>query len=419
MRIKSLLGCVRLVAAIALLAANESSTILAYIAPYVSQQDFSGVVYIAGRHGDIYRGAFGNVASFDTSFAIGSVSKTFTAAAVELLAARGKLRYADRLDTLVPEYSHSKDITIDELLKHSAGVPDFYSIPAFAAVREQNLSLAQIVRWLNTYPLDFKPGTKGNYSNSGYLLLALAIERASGNSYAKFLHDNIFVPMDLKHTSAEAVDPHENAAAGYDPGPPPRGLVAPAEIAPGWFVGNGSIRSNAADLSRWLGIAAAFPHPAGWGKRTVGANTILEQDGRIPGFASDISIDEQTGLKVIVLSNIQCAAATTIARDLRKLAGGGTVATPALRSRYAPAPDALAAVVGTYGFRGLPLVVSRKGDDVFLSNANDGMQLVLDPVGPNAFFFRPLYVSVRFKTDAKGVVQSIDWDGQFTIPRTN
>lgn len=419
--------CMSLAAAIGLLASNETSAISAYIAPYVLQHDFSGVIYVASRHQDIYRGTFGTVDSFDTIFAIGSVSKTFTAAAVELLAARGKLRYVDTLDTLVPEYSHAKDVTIDELLNHTAGIPDFYSLAAFASVRKQNLSLVQVVRWLNAYPLDFKPGTKANYSNSGYLLLALAIERASGEPYAKFLSDNIFAPMKLMHTSADPPGAHDDTAKGYDPGPPPQGLMPAAAIAPGWFVGNGSIRSDAADLSRWLDIAAAgkfvnfttLPYPAGWGKRTIGNDTILEQDGRIPGFASDISIDEQTGLKIIVLSNIQSAAASTIAIDLRKLASGDTVAPPAFRATYAPRPAELAAVVGTYGFRGLPLVVSSSNGVLFLSNANDGMQLVLDPLAPNEFFFRPLYVTVRFKTDEKGVVQSIDWGGQITIPRTS
>jgi CubicO group peptidase (beta-lactamase class C family) len=415
----------RLVAAIALLGADPSSAIRAYLAPYVAQAEFSGVVYVAGKDGDVYRGTFGNVNSFDTTFAIGSVSKTFTAAAVELLAQRGKLRYSDSLDTLVPEYGHANGITIDELLNHTAGVPDFYSIPAFATVREQNLSLPQIARWLSSYPLDFTPGSKGRYSNSGYILLALAIERASGESYAKFMRDNVFTPFGLTHTSADPPAANEATAPGYDPGPPPQWLASPALIAPGWFVGNGSVRSNAADLSHWLDIAAAgklvnfasLAYPAGWGKRSVGSDTVLEQDGRIPGFASYVSIDEQTGLKVVVLSNIQCAAASTIGQDLRKLANGNAVAPPEIRASYAPSASALAAVVGDYGFPGLPLVVSSKAGQLYLSNANDGMQLVLDPVGPNAFFFRPLYVLLHFKTDANGVAQSIDWAGQFTIPR--
>lgn len=396
------------------------------MSPYVAQRDFSGVVYVAGRGGDIYRGVFGDVKSFDTAFAIGSVSKTFTAAAVELLAARGKLRYGDALRTLVPEYSHAKDVTIDELLDHTAGIPDFYSIPAFAAAREQNLSLEQIVDWLNAYPLDFKPGTKSNYSNSGYSLLALVVERASGESYAGFLRDNIFVPMGLTQTSADVTAVRENLTTGYDPGPLPLGLVPAATIAPGWFVGNGSIVSNATDLSRWLDIAAAgklvnfstLPYPGGWGKRPLGEDVLLEQDGRIPGFASYVAIDKQTRLKVVVLSNIQCAAASKIAQDLLKKATGQYVAPPAVRAAYAPSAAELAAVAGSYGLSGLRLNVFAKDGVLYLSNANDGMQLVLDPIGPNEFFFRPLYASLRFTSDANGRIQSIDWgDGQFKVPR--
>lgn len=405
--------------------AGETDAIAAYLAPYVAQKDFSGVVYVEAEDRDVYRAEFGNVDSFDTSFSIGSISKTFTAAAVELLAARGSLRYGESLERLIPEYRYAKDVTIAQLLDHTAGIPDFYAIPGFASVRVQNLPLPDIVRWLSRYPLDFRPGSKNRYSNSGYILLALAIERASGESYAVFLRDNIFKPFELSHTTTDG-DLHEaRIAPGYDPGPPPNELVPAATIAPAWFTGNASIRSTSSDLAHWLDIAAAgkvvnsrsLPYPFGWGKRTFGHDTLLEQDGRIPGFASYISIDEQNGMKVVVLSNIQCAAASVIGQDLRKLASGDSVSPPQKRPVYTPSAAALAAVVGSYGVPGLTLTVSSKGEELYISNASDGMPLVLDPTGPNEFFFRPLYVSLRFVTDPTGEVRSIDWAGDFVIPR--
>jgi D-alanyl-D-alanine carboxypeptidase len=414
-----------LVAAVTLLGSIAPRSIATYVSPYVAQHDFSGVVYLTGRTGDIYRGVFGEDTSFQSVFAVGSISKTFTAAAVEVLAARGRLRYSDTLAGFVPEYRYARDVTIEQLLTHSAGVPDFYSLSAFAFLREKDLSLVQIAQWLSAFPLDFRPGAKSSYSNSGYSLLALVIERASHEPYDRFLNDNIFKPLGLTHTSADASGSEAGTARGYDPGPPPEYQQPAARIGEGWLIGNGSVRSNASDLARWLGIASegrvvnfkSLAYPYGWSKSIVAGDRILGQDGRIPGFAAAISINERSGLKIIVLSNIQCAAASTIANAIRKAESGGPLVPPIPRQSYVARAEDLQKFVGTYGFPGLTLVVSAKDGALFLSNANDGMLLPLDPVGPSTFFFRPLYASVRFTTDAKGVVQSIDWGSQFTIPR--
>jgi CubicO group peptidase (beta-lactamase class C family) len=409
-----------------------ASAMPAYMAPYTQQHDFSGVVLVAGRNGTTYQGAFGEADattgrrnSIDNAFAIGSVTKTFTAAAIELLAARNRLKYTDTLDKYVPEYTYAKDVTIDELLNHSAGIPDYYALPAFAAVRARNLSLSAIAKWLSAFPLDFAPGTKGQYSNSGYSLLALVVERVSGEPYQRFLAHNIFGPLHLNHTSSGPYGKAEDVATGYDPGPAPRFIQPAAIIGAGWLIGNGSMRSTATDLSRWLDVAAAgtfvnfksLPYPDGWSKQR--GSSLLAQDGRIPGYAADISIDEQSGTKVVVLSNIQCAAASVIAADMRKAAGGSRLTAPAMRGSYVPGADELSADVGRYALPSLPLVVAKSDGGLSLSNVNDGMVLPLDPVAPKRFFFRPLYAYVSFKTNSAGVVQAINWNDQVTIPRVS
>ncbi|MBV8198916.1 MAG: serine hydrolase, partial [Candidatus Eremiobacteraeota bacterium] len=365
--------------------------------------------------------------SIGTIFAIGSVTKTFTAAAIELLAGRGLLRYSDALDKYVPEYRYAKDVTIEQLLGHTAGIPDFYALPAFAAMRSQDLTLSRVAKWLSDFPLDFTPGTKSRYSNSGYSLLALVIERVSGEAYGDFLHDNVFVPLGLRHTFSGASSEAGSIARGYDPGPAPVYLQTAATIAPGWLRGNGSVYSTAADLSRWLDVAAAgtftnfktLPYPYGWSQRTIDGAVVLGQNGRIPGFASDISIDERSGLKVIVLSNVQCAATSTIAGDIRRAAGGAQILAPPIRPSYTPSAAQLALYVGQYALPSLPLLVFSESGSLFLSNMNDGMKLPLDAIGPGRFFFRPLYAYVTFETDSHGIVNSITWNRQLRIPRVS
>lgn len=421
-------------AAAANIAGNLAAEVPAYLAPYVQQHDFSGAVFVSGPGGAVYQHAFGYADvgrgapnSINTQFAVGSVSKSFTAAAIELLATQGKLHYGDSLARYVPEYRHAQEVTIEQLLGHNAGIPDFYALPAWAAVRTRALSLSEIATWLGDFPLDFSPGTNSRYSNSGYSLLALVVERVSHESYAAFLKKNIFVPLHLKQTSSGVSAAIASTAIGYDPAPAPQDVGPAAVISPGWLTGNGSIRSTGADLQRWLDVARAgiatnfksLPYPYGWSKRTVEGSAVLGQEGRIPGFAADISIDEVSGLKIVVLSNIQCAAVSNIARDVRRAAHGVTLVAPQIRPVYRPSAAELAAEAGKYALPFLPLLVSKDGDGLGLSNTNDGMMLALDAISPGRFFFRPLYVYVSFKKDARGSVRSIDWDGQIEIPRAS
>ena len=409
------------------------SSVPPYLAAYVRMHDFSGVALVADRNRTLYAGAFGDADisanrpnTISTRFMIGSISKTFTAAAIELLVKRGRLHFTDRLASYVPEYRHAAEITIRQLLDHSAGVPDYYAVPAWAKDRSKNISLSQIARWLSAYPLDFAPGSKSLYSNSGYSLLALVIERASHKSYHDYLSERIFARLGLRNTGALTSPPPAGLAMGYDPAPTPKSLAAANPIATGWLVGNGSIYSSATDLSRWLQVAAIgkianfgnLPYPYGWGKEGMDANALLDQDGRIPGYASMISIDASSHVTVVVLSNIQCAAVDIIARDLRAAASGERLNPPPLRPSFQPVSKDLRSYVGSYVIGpSVNLSVTIDKEKVFLANT-DGAKYPLDPIGPGRFFFRPLYVYVGFTRGAGGSVTAMDWNqGQFQIPR--
>jgi CubicO group peptidase (beta-lactamase class C family) len=338
---------------------------------------------------------------------------------------QGRIRYADSLAKYVPEYNQAKKITIRELLEHSAGVPDYYGISAFARERRRNLSLGELARWLNAYALDFAPGSRNSYSNSGYSLLALVIERASGERYARYLSKNIFEPRGLHHTGDAASGAPSDLAKGYDPAPAPAYLKPADAIAIGWLEGNGSIYSTADDLSRWLTVAQrgeyvnfkSLPYPFGWGLDREGPHTLLEQDGRIPGYAASISIDEKSRDKVIVLSNVQSAAVVDIAAQVRAAVTGRPLQAARERPSFAPPLGALRRFTGSYEAGSVKLTVVLSGNALFIVN-QDGSRLPLDPISSDLFFFRPLFVYVGFKTNSHGSVTAMDWnEGQFTIPK--
>src|SRR5262245_30680050 len=114
-------------------------------------------------------------------YRIGSLTKNFTAAAVMRLVERGALSMTDTLDTLVPPFpTHGQHITVEHLLTHTSGIRNYTELPAFAEKSRLDLTHEQLARLGANEPLEFAPGERYHYSNSGYYLLGVIIERVSG-----------------------------------------------------------------------------------------------------------------------------------------------------------------------------------------------------------------------------------------------
>ena len=131
-------------------------------------------------------------------FRLGSVTKQFTAASIFLLQERGKLNINDPVKKYMPDAPAAWDkITIYNLLTHTSGIPNFTSFPDYSKWEPFATTPAEIVSRFRDKPLDFQPGEKWNYSNSGFVLLGYLIEKITGGTYEQFLHDNIFTPLGM------------------------------------------------------------------------------------------------------------------------------------------------------------------------------------------------------------------------------
>ena len=156
-----------------------------------------------------------------TKFRLGSITKQFTAASILLLEERGKLSVNDPVKKYMPDAPAAWDkITIFNLLTHTSGIPNFHELSRLCiASSRSRRPLRQLVARFRDKPLDFQPGEKWSYSNSGYVLLGYLIEKISGESYEKFVQENIFTPLGMKDS-------------GYDSNsaiiPAPRGGYAPS-----------------------------------------------------------------------------------------------------------------------------------------------------------------------------------------------
>lgn len=190
--------------------------------------DFSGVALVARRGQVLYEHAFGlanrewNVPNdLDTKFEIGSMTKQFTAMLTLQMVDEGKMSLDGHVSDYLPYYRKDtgKQVTISELLSHTSGIPNFTDIPGFleGPASRARYSVKEFVEKYCSGDLQFDPGTRFEYSNSGYFLLGSILEHVSGQSYERLLEERIFKPLGMKDSGYahwETVLPHR--ASGYE-----------------------------------------------------------------------------------------------------------------------------------------------------------------------------------------------------------
>jgi CubicO group peptidase (beta-lactamase class C family) len=400
------------------------------IQAYVHNGDFSGSVLVARDGHILFQKSYGMANhewgipnSEKTRFHVASVTKTFTAAAILQLERAGKLKLDDPLNKYVPDFLNGERITIEQMLTHTSGLPDFYSLPEYPLRKYQRVTLSDLVAWVKTKPLDFFPGSKSSYSNTGYAFLAYIIEQVSGKPYEQFLAEEILKPAGMKDTSAFRDDAIiTNRATGYQPAFDDHGLRNAPAYDKTILTGSGSLYSTTADLYEWCRSVQASKffnvHDAsrayGWGAReTKTKHKYIEQSGRDPGFSSHIALFPDGRLIVIVLGNLEDAAVNTVADDLAAIALGEDPAAPLPRTKATVPVVHPEEFAGTYEVNPKFLLDVRTEDSKLYLRGTGGDYLPLEPTGKDAFFYRQLYVKVGFRRDKNGKIEALLWNGDY------
>jgi CubicO group peptidase (beta-lactamase class C family) len=193
---------------------------------YAEYGQFSGSVLVAEHGKVIYKSGF-NLANRewrthnepDTKHRLGSITKQFTAMLILQLAEQGKLKLDVPVSTYLPDYPKEQGgkITLHHLLTHSSGIPNYTSFPDFPKIMGRSHTPAELLKLSADLPLEFEPGSRFSYSNSGYILLGYIIEKVSGKTYEQCLQDQIFTPLKMTETG---LDHHETVmpkrASGYN-----------------------------------------------------------------------------------------------------------------------------------------------------------------------------------------------------------
>ncbi|RYE43635.1 MAG: class A beta-lactamase-related serine hydrolase, partial [Sphingobacteriales bacterium] len=291
------------------------------------------VLLIAQEGKPVYRKAFG-LASLEFNlpnkpeyvFRIASMSKQFLSVCFLKLAQEGKLNLQDNIKKYLPDYnSHGRDITIENLLNHTNGINDFTSKKDFFKLAILNHSPQEIMTSFMNDSLSFEPGTDWGYSNSGYVVAGLIVEKVSGMSLSEYRRKYIFNPLKMTHTSVGTYDSLVvNAVYGYNGA---NGRFKPSEYM-SWSVpyAAGDILSSVDDLLKWdnalytqevlkkewlekawkpfvLPNGQSTNNGLGWTSNNFNGLLFIESAGGINGFSSDAIRIPSKQLYIVILSN--------------------------------------------------------------------------------------------------------------------
>lgn len=236
----------------------------------------------------------------DMRYAIGSVSKQFTAAAILLLQQEGKLSLDDKVQRWVPGLTRGREVTIRHLLSHTSGYQDFWPQDYVPPEMQKPISAQAILdRWARR-PLDFDPGARWQYSNTNFVIAALVVEKASGMPFYRFVQTRLLDPAGL--TSARDFDSDSRAVGPtgymrYALGP----LHPALATGPGWMYGAGELAMTARDLAKWdlAMIGKKVLRPSSW--KTL-ETVVLRNDGVSTGYGLGVYAGLMNGHRVVTHS---------------------------------------------------------------------------------------------------------------------
>ena len=283
----------------------------------------------------------GDDVSTSTMFAAGSVTKQFTCACILLLAEEGKLSIQDKVAKYFPELTCAKDITIYDLMSHVSGYPDYYPLDFVDQRMEKAIALDKLIKEYAGGKLDFEPGSRWSYSNTGYIILGRVIEKASGETFGKFLEQKILKPLGMENSALEPKQEGKNVAKGHTAfalGDPEIALPE----ADGWLYAAGGLYTTPSDLLKWdlalmegkvlkpdsfktmiaprkLTDGRTKNYGCGLGVAEKDGETIVQHSGAVSGYLAFNAFIPRTKSAVVLLTNSEYLDPGTLHGELLAL----------------------------------------------------------------------------------------------------
>jgi CubicO group peptidase (beta-lactamase class C family) len=398
-----------------------------YVAAEIERQKVPGIAIAVLRNGEIVKTKGYGLANVEhgvpaterTIFQSGSVGKQFTATLVMLLVEEGKLALDDKLIEHIDGAPDTwRDITVRHLLTHTSGLSN--------AVYEKidlrrDYTEDELTREIAALPLDFAPGDRWSYSNSGYVMLGVLIGKVTGTFYGDLLRQKVFEPLGM--TTARVISEADivpNRAAGYrlaDGVLKNQNWVSPLLNT----TADGALYLTALDMAAWevalarnellrpeslrlmwtpvtLNDGSTAEYGFGWSVSEMRGQRVIQHSGGWQGFGAHIARYVDHALTVVVLSNLAQANPGRIALGIAGLYEPELA--PVQRTAIDVAPDVLERYVGEYEFMpGETLVITREGD-ALAAQPGRGQKLPLRPFAEAEFFVIGAEVEIAFLEDA-------------------
>lgn len=368
-------------------------------------------------------------------FRIGSITKQFTAVAVLMLVEDGKLSLDQTIRHVLPDYpeTHGDKITVEQLLTHVSGIPSYTGQADFWEIANDDASVEERVAFFSSDELEFEPGSEWKYNNSAYLLLGAMIEKVSGTSYAEFLQERMFAPLEM--TSTSYGDPErivKGRVEGYQPDG--EGFRIADYISMDWPYSAGSLLSSVGDLDRWdralygdqilpqarlktawtsaaLDDGSKTGYGYGWSVGEVAGHEIIEHGGGIHGFRTHgLRIpDEQ--IFVAVFTNGARTSPTAMARRAALELLGESL-PGADDPVYEVAPEILESYVGVYRIDDETTRVVKLDDEGHLTTQRrntegDGPVSTPRPLSDTRFLYEDSLTQLDFVVEDGEVVAQV------------
>jgi CubicO group peptidase (beta-lactamase class C family) len=323
---------------VALATSPVTDTLAASIDQYMQTQSvWSGTILVVQKGHVIISKGYGladreNDVPNDahTKFAIGSMTKAFTAMAIMMLQERGQLNVQDSICKYLSDCPNAwKPITLHQLLTHTSGIQNYTdsNLQILTSVTTcQEFTLEQALAILKLLPQDFPPGTKYSYSNSGYYLLGAVIEKVSGEAYDTFIQNNILLPLGMFETGYDRFNPIvKKRASGYSIDQNFNIINTPSMDVSQRYAAGG-LYSTVGDLYKWdqalytdqlvsketlatiftpmVPIPAGGSYGYGWIISQYAGHRLIWHGGKLSGFVSQITRFPDDQITIILLSNM-------------------------------------------------------------------------------------------------------------------
>jgi CubicO group peptidase (beta-lactamase class C family) len=401
----------------------------------VYPRDRPGAAVIVVKNGQVvYRKAFG-LANLELKtpmrpemvFRLCSVTKQFTAAAIIMLVEAGKLNLSDDITKFFPDYpTDGKKITVENLLTHTSGIPDYINKIWPARIGEP-FTPNELIELFKHEHLEFEPGTKEGYSNANYILLGAIIEQLSGQNYGTFINERIFKPLGMTRSVYER---NQELLPGRVSGYLQKEgrYINAAFYQTSQLYAAGALDSTVDDLARWdaaIGSDRLLKHSSwvriftpfklakgqtsaygfGWAISEFQGHPVASHAGGVPGFRAYVMRLAQDHVYVALLSNDETTETQPelIVHRLAGIAIGKPVIEPKV---IRIAATALEQFVGEYQDGDEKLTIRRDGDRLFARSSPDP-EVELFPVSAEKFIIKAFDATLTFTKDKQGHVTGV------------